>query len=260
LGRTTSEERRRAAYGDRTKLGYGYVQEMLSGLPDPELFPITRYRDFTRNLHLLLPGSRRRIDSRMLIGIELSTSDFQEGTIAHARLPRASGDRAAQSGSWAFRTLDDYDTLTGFRLRFAGDPPESVQLTLQESPHSRKILGSWTFRPAHSAAGDAWIISARLKPFSFGRGATDFVLQIRTTPTDKAAPEIVGVEVVGIKVDLANYQIVQREGGCFTAFRKDFLNEMQVSRDAAWRRYLQGLSRDSRQSPPRVEAAAEPGL
>jgi hypothetical protein len=233
---------------------------MLAGLPDPELFPITRYRDFTRNLHLLLPGSRRWIDSRMLIGIELSASNFQEVTIAHARLTRAAADRAAQPGDWAFHTADDYDTLTGFRLRFAGDPPDSVQFTLRESPHSHKILGSWTSRAAPLAAGDAWTFPVRLKPFSFGRGATDFVLQIQTTPTDKAVPEIVGVEVVGIKVDLADYQIVQREAGCFTAFRKDFLSEMQVSRDVAWRRYLKNLSRDLRQSSPRVEPAAEPGL
>jgi len=42
-------ERKLAAYGDRTRFGYGYVKDILEGIPDKEVAPATRYSDYGRH-------------------------------------------------------------------------------------------------------------------------------------------------------------------------------------------------------------------
>jgi hypothetical protein len=240
------EQRKRLAYGDRTDLGYGYVEEIVAGLPDPEHFPVTRYRDFTRNLHLLLPGHRRRIDSRMLIGIDLTDSDLREQTIAAARPLAGAISGAGQAASiWTFQTGDDFDTLTGIRLRFArterGLSP-ALQIRLLASPRRPDILGAWSAPPGTPDAQGWWTVPLRLQPFSFGRGRTDFALEIEAATDDGVPPKIEAVEIRGVKVDLADYRVVHRDGGCWTALRSDFLEELHASGRSDWQQYLRNLA------------------
>ena len=75
---TTPTQRTLEAYGDKTIMGYGYLEKVLHGIPDEHFFPFMRYPYYDMNAEVVFPGQRYQIDKRMLVGIDLAPQDLIE--------------------------------------------------------------------------------------------------------------------------------------------------------------------------------------
>lgn len=215
----TSEEQRKGRLYE--SFGYTYIKEVISQLPEPWIFPVTRYVNYTHVIDAFLPIHVVRIDPRVLIGINIPDVDTKEAFIASAQL---------RDGYWAFHTTNDYDTLTVFRVVFdAYNESSKIQVILYSDTSLKTILGTWEIN------GDRLQLPEPLHHFSFTRGSRDFILKF--TPST----HIVRVDVYGIKVDLTNYEVAHRQENNFTAIEKSFLARMRKDQNAEWLTFLNNL-------------------
>ncbi len=220
--------------------GYDYITYITSIIPEPWIFPVTRYINYTHNIDILLPVNSRTIDRRVLIGIDIPDEDMKEAVITTAhRLVKQSDGRVAY---WTFNTIQDYDTLTGFH--FLMNDASSVlptKITLFKNSSETEILGSWMFEPDKNEKDQTvYTLPVRLKNFSFNRGSEDFVIKLEqpeyTSTNMFSNIEYIGVN--GVKVDLGDYQIVHRSGRNFTALTHDFLHTIEKDDMKAWKQFL----------------------
>ncbi|MCM8774753.1 MAG: hypothetical protein NC930_00115 [Candidatus Omnitrophica bacterium] len=241
--RTTSlEQRKLQTYGDLTGIGYGYLRKIVDGIPEPSIFPVTRYRNYTQNAYLYFPGYRYKIDDRILIGIDLPPEDLIENYVAPARSVYQAVDSNSNRSMWAFVTVLDFDTLTGFQLHFDSPPPpdpQNISLTLFYSPSNQTALGRWSWNRISLQQSTFLKLSEALHQFSFSRGSLPFVIGIDIRPVQgRTSPGISQVDVIGIKVNLNGYTIIHREGQCFTALKNDFLTAIERNDLQDWQKYL----------------------
>ena len=146
LATNSIEELRVAECGDRNGDGYGYVRDILAGIPDDRFFPFTRYANYTRGVRLVFPGFGNRIDRRMIVGIDLQDAEMAEGLVAEAIPVRPSKPTTSPVSIWAFQTIDDYDQMTAIVFLLQERRPTTqheVRVTLVDSPKNPKELGSW---------------------------------------------------------------------------------------------------------------------
>ncbi len=237
LATTTPEERRLASYGDRDRLGYGYISRMMTGFPDPEAAPVVRIPEDDPRPMALLAGIRSRHEDRVLIAIGVSDADIRERVIARA-------DRRAD-GTWAFRTVTDFETLTAFRFSIASTSPARMPVVLRHSPqHPRHTIGEWEVPvPVHRDDVVEFRLANPVRRFSLGRGATPFLLEISGIDRGQtSAAPVSAIDVLGVKIDMSPYEVVNREPNCLTAIRRDFLSEIRGRPGHPWARYVESIS------------------
>jgi hypothetical protein len=246
-------ERKLAAYGDRTRFGYGYVKDILEGIPDKEVAPATRYSDYGRHPEILLSALRNRLDNRLLIGIDLSDQDLAESLIASTKQPCGpdSINRPAVTGRhpklslcFTFQTGEDCDLLTRLVVRLERPllPDNLLQAELISSPLDSRSLGEWT-GPSRGANSIEVKLPKPLRDFSIGRGATDFIVRLSTS-NDTAAEmrKLVGLDIYGVRVNVSDYIILNRDRKCFAAVQRSFLKKLQSRNDSRWLTYLKGIT------------------
>lgn len=241
---TDFEERKLQAYGTHELLGYGYLRKIVDPIPEEDLFPLTRYRHYTQDVHLFFPGHRYRIDDRILVGIDLPPQDLRPHLIGRALKfqDRLVGNRRLTT--WQFVTAYDYDDLTGLLLEFMPPPipSQNLRITLRHSPRNPQILGQWIFRHITGGPTTEIKLDPPVRHFSFSRGALAFIVEIeQEVEAGLPPPAIAELGIIAIKVNLKNYETLHQEEQCFTALRKDFLQQIETQGPDSWRRYLEYL-------------------
>jgi len=227
--RTTPEQRRLDSYGDCAALGYGYLQRVTTGIPDPAIRPVVRYKHYNLHGDRVLVDRASRTDPRILVGIELGNADL-EAQVIEARPLLVDGLMQA----WTFETVDDFDLLQGVRIAFAAASPSTRQLRIQlfGDPNRKTALGAWTIDTAAGSTTADLMLSPPVEKFSIDRGGMPFLLEITGAP-------IASAQLLARTADLRNFSIVHRSGGCFTAVRGDLLDE--AARDRAWAAWIESL-------------------
>ncbi len=216
------------------RFGYGYIRDIVSRIPEKDIFPITRYPDYTKNVHLYMSEFRNRIDNRLLIGIGLEEKDTHEVIISNAHFRK---EPLLEKNVWAFQTIDDFDTMTGLVFYFE-EPNLKISIPIKvnlisELPYSQ-IKETWNFeiKPRNTVFH---LPGAGLSNFSFGRGATDFILLV------DSKEKIKKIEVLGIKVNLTDYKIINRTDTNFFAIRNDFFQQIETQNLTEWKRFLKEI-------------------
>lgn len=229
VARTTAEQRRLDSYGDCAALGYGYLQRVMKGLPDPSIRPVVRYKHYHRHGDQVLVDRASRTDPRILVGIELGNADLDAQVIA-ARPRLVDGLTQA----WTFETIDNFDLLQGIRITFATTSPSPRQLRIQlfGDPNRKTALGAWTIDAAAGTTTADLMLTPPVEEFSIDRGGMPFLLEITGAP-------IASAQLLARTADLRNFSTVHRSGGCFTAIRADLLDE--AARDWAWGAWIESL-------------------
>jgi len=239
---TTEEQRKGRTYAS---YGYDYITYISSIIPDPQIFPVTRYINYSHNVEMLLPINVVKTDGKVLIGINLPEEDTKEGVITTAHRSEKQSD--GTKDYWAFNTIQDYDALTGFRflmddVRFVSP----IKITLFNDASEEKILGSWIVEPDGKGNKDiVFTLPIKIKKFSFLRGSRDFIIVLEQMKNADVniLNHIEYIEVYGIKVNLEDYQIVHRSGRNFTALTHDFLRSIEKDDMKAWKQFLSQLEK-----------------
>jgi hypothetical protein len=121
--------------------------------------------------------------------------------------------------------------------------PLTIRLTVFPTQLSHNPLGSWTLDHILPALDFTYKLTEPLRQFSFGRGATPFLLKVEIVAEEGASvAQISSIKILGVKIDLSDYSIVHRDGGSFTAVKTTFLAAIQSQGAESWRRYLRALS------------------
>lgn len=242
LSSSSLDERKLISYGDRTKSGYGYVREVLSGIPNPKLAPLIRYERELPAIRSLLPGNRWREDRRLMIGIDVGSRALYEPSILQAGRTRSDRDGIQGRETWTIRVINNYDYLTGVQLHFdpASSVPTRLKLRLLDDEIRRTPLGEWqaVFDPL--VTGSPWTISfpELLRPFS----RSFFAIEIEKSPRDGL--QLFTINPMGVRIDLAGYTVLHRSQGCFTAMRTQALESIRSAGPpgAGWRKWIESLA------------------
>lgn len=238
-------QRKLEAYGDRTIMGYGYLTDILRGIPDPRFFPFVRYSYYGMNAEIVFPGERTKIDRRMLVGIDLEAGDLTEGKVVDAQpMARGRTPEGFMTG-WAFLTTWDYDRLTGIKIGVS-NPAHAARQNFKANllrSHAEPVqIAQWTWPSAELSDPLILKFSEPVKEI-YSRGSLPFLLFIENSPADgSAAAEITRVEILGIKVLTEGYTVFHRENRCFAALQTSFLREIAARGPESWRQYLLGVS------------------
>jgi len=245
LFESTSTMKQRV-YGNCNKMGYGYLEEMISFIPEPDIFPTMRYSDFNRFPHVLFSDTRRQYDERLLVGISLHENETQEMEITKAQL--ISGETDSLQATLTFQTRDNYDLLTGIIINLDDESESQSQIlsvTLYESPIHFVVVGQWDVAIPEGQLSTTYAISDPIQDFSHNRGKTDFILTIESRD-HIPLPNIRDITILGIKVDISEYTVYNRVSDnnrfCFAAIKNSFLNEINAKGDAKWQDYLNKVS------------------
>jgi hypothetical protein len=243
--RASEAQRKIETYGDRSIMGYGYLTDILRGIPDPRFFPFVRYSYYGMNAEIVFPGERTRIDRRMLVGIDLEAGDLTEGKVVDAQ-PMVKGrtPEGFMSG-WAFLTTWDYDRLTGIKIGIS-NPAHAARQNFKANllrSHAEPVsIAQWTW-PSEELSDPLTLKFSEPVKEIYSRGSLPFLLFIENSPAEGSAPaEITRVEILGIKVFTEGYTVFHRENRCFAALRTSFLREIAARGPESWRRYLLGVS------------------
>jgi hypothetical protein len=226
----TSEQRRLDAYGDCGARGYGYVSRVIAKLPEAEASPLIKYHGYDRFGALVLPFERKRIDDRILVGINLRDDDLAEQMVTCRPW--------SDAGSWFVRVDEDVDTLTGFRIDPGRAPTlqdAQLDVTLYDTPQRRHELARWTFEiPARTAGPITLRPEDQLKPFSVHNRSVGLLFDVKGVPLARFA-------LLVIPVDTRRYVRVGRQGGCTTWVRGDLEPAVRAD-DGPWRAWADSLA------------------
>lgn len=239
---TTREQRRLAYYGNLSGTGYGYIKQIVQAIPEAKFFPVTRYSTYTQNAHLFFPFERKQIDSRMIVGINLTAHDLKESPIVQAKNISQNFPPRPNQTFWAFATSNDYDTLTGFRIKLgpSSAPIEKISIFLFTGPGKDGQPGfSWNWSSISSDSEIFLKLPEQLDSFSFDRGHKPFVIALSIHSSSLIVPE--QVVVYGIKVNLKNYTIINQIQSCFTAIDNKFLAQIRRSYNIPWLNYIESI-------------------
>lgn len=229
--RADREERKLLTYGDRDRWGYGYLEEVVERLPDDGSVPVIRTGPGRRAVGDLLPGYRRRLDRRLIVGIGVGEDEMRPAAVARATpVP-------GRPAEWTFTTGRDCDLLVGVRIEARGAPfpaGTTVNVSVFPEPTADRGIGQWQARTPVSTASIEACPDEPLQAVSIHRGATPFLLRI---DVPGGAPPIGSVLVVGQRVDLRHFRIVHRSGACWTAVEESFLASLRARHPPEWRRF-----------------------
>ena len=210
------EERKELAYG---RLGYGYIKQILPHIPEKDFFPLIRYPDFHRDTQVLFDGLYKNVDDRILIGVRLKHQDMREKIIARAV--------SLRNNYWQANVTSDCDTLTG--LNIVSEKPQTLKLKLYDSPKNMRLLGQWQFELKKN---DNFLTTTPpVNSFAILHNNTPFLIEAQSeSPLESMA-------LIGIKINLSGYTVVNKNGGNFTALKTDFLEQI-TSENSGWTNFL----------------------
>ena len=231
---------RRAYYGDCGGRGYGYVTRVLEGYPEPDMRPRVRYPDYDRDVHVVLPAFRPRVDERVLIAIDVPDALSHDERIAVAR---RTDELPAPASRWLFATKWEFDLFTAARVQLERplEQPTRFDVVLRHSTLDPSPLARWHVELPAGAGPLLTLGPDRpFERFSYTRGGIDFVLDV--TVGDPGV-SIVAVEAIGVRVDTRGYTVVRRDGGCFVAVRTDLLEAIRGRADDPWSNWLERVRR-----------------
>jgi hypothetical protein len=146
---------------------------------------------------------------------------------------------------WIFMTTWDYDLMTGVKIHIknpSGQSRQHFKATLLRSPSDPSVLANWDWANVEPANPLTLHFD---KPVTeiYGRGSMPFILILETqSPDGKMPADVASVEILGIKVNIADYTIVQEEGRCFTALKSSFLEKILGTDSKEWKHYLSSLT------------------
>jgi len=243
---TNIEDRKINSYGNCNNFGYGYLKKIVDKLPDANIFPDARYKDYQKFVFLLFPGYRNKIDTRLKAGIDLDKEDIRETLITTAVLEKREITKKKELNRWTFQTVNDYDLLTGFRIYFEKpflSPEQNISINLIHSVNDNRSLGNWAFKSIINQKVLTYHLPKPIPNFSFSRGATDFILEIENISKDNTALQKINkIEILGVKVDLSGYTIINREQKCLTAVKTSFLKKVKKEGPESWRKYFREIT------------------
>lgn len=236
-------------YGDCNGIGYGYMEKIVPLIPDLNMFPVIRYNSYNRFPHVLFSDTRTYYDNKILIGIDLDEDATQETLISQAVLK--SIETNSSRSTWTFQTGFDYDLLTGFIFNFKNDFPfqtQNLEIILYDSAKNYVEIGQWIVTiPNKKKSFYIFNLEKPISHFSFGRGATDFIIVINNLGIDDTSTSrISGIDILGVKVDISSYTIFHKDFDhderCFAAIKNSFSQEIQDNNLTSWKRYLEDVS------------------
>ncbi|MBT7073328.1 MAG: hypothetical protein HN922_00290 [Anaerolineae bacterium] len=245
LHRSTSNDLFVTNYGYCNKVGVGYLRKIVPSIPDTEIFPVVRYGDWYRYPHVLFRDRRIKNDNRVLIGIDLHKNDIRETKITEAVMESA--DKTIST--WLFHTGFDYELLTGYNFLLCDNSSlveEKYIVTLYDSYKNYEEIGQWFFTIQNNNERISTIhLDEPISDFSFTRGATNFVLELKNITPNNSNKNICGIEILGVKIDIRDYTIFHLEENkklCFSAIKNSFYQEIKNDDLTLWQNYLDGIS------------------
>jgi hypothetical protein len=156
-----------------------------------------------------------------------------EGVIATATCIKAGNGESL----WQFATVTDVDTFVGLDVIASGGAEATLvgRVELIAGPHDPSILAAGRISATSEARGRLEFRPMPIRRFSMGRGDTPFLISVAgVTPKN--------IEVLGIRNDLSEYEILNREGDCFVAVRKKDLSGLLSGQDRErWLAYFKRL-------------------
>lgn len=243
---TNIEDRKLLSYGNCNNFGYGYLKKIIDKLPNANIFPDTRYKDYQKFVFLFFPGYRNHIDNRLKVGIDLSDEDLKESLITEGLLVKRELINNKDISRWSFKTIDNYDQLTGFKLYFdkkSTSVNQEIKINLYANIYEKSPSYRWFFTVTSINSEFTYRLSNPVANFSYDRGGTDFVLEIENAPLDDlTVNEISLIEILGRKVDLSGYLIINKEQRCFTAVKKSFIDQIDKKGPESWRQYFKEIT------------------
>ena len=234
---TTEDQRMGRTY---TSLGYDYIKNIVSFLPNKSIFPVTRYSNITNHIEIIFPQNTHALDSRVLIGIGIFDADMQTNVIASANRLHTN----AHTSVWSFQTIWDYDTMNSIQLLTDGVISLPIKISLYSDLLNHTLLGSWIFLPStYEKDRYTFLLPQPIYNFSFNKGSADFIIELADVDNSTSVDDhVTGVIILGKKVDLHLYHIVQKNGNNFTALRNDFFEEIERNNIPEWKQFLSKLS------------------
>ncbi|MCM8786997.1 MAG: hypothetical protein NC935_02970 [Candidatus Omnitrophica bacterium] len=244
---TTTEDRKNIYYGYCNNFGYGYVKEIVSKIPEKGIIPEIRYKDYQKFIDLFLPLSRYKKDDRLKIGINLSDNDIKESKITEAFLIGKHNMDGKEETVWKFNTENDYDIMTGIKLSLEKNDnikPLIVKfkITLYPSIYETTPLNHWVIENIPFSSILIYRFPKPIINFSYNRGCVDFILKIEYPSGNKKDIKINSVEILGVKVDIKDYKIINRKEKCFTAIKKTFYKKILEEKISPWILFLKEIN------------------
>ena len=202
-------------FGDCEPAGYGYLQRVLTLYSrweaNPQKRPLIRYGDFDHKTEYVFEPTRFEIDRSLMIAIGVRDVDTRERAIRDAL-------RGADS-VWRLPMDTHLDRLTRIEIELDPSAPLSDDVRLRLFINDRAPTALWTAQgvPMSTTSNRAERRVEFVAPPSLGE------FPERATPLamrfDDALP-VRRVTVYGVPIAIDEYDIVTREGGCFTAVRQ----------------------------------------
>ena len=119
-----------------------------------------------------------------------------------------------------------------------------IKISLYSDLLNHTLLGSWIFLPSTFEKDRyTFLLPQPIYNFSFNKGSADFIVELEDVDNSTSVDDHVsGVIILGEKVDLHLYHIVQKNGNKFTALRNDFIEEIERKNIPEWKQFLSKLS------------------
>ena len=202
-------------FGECEPAGYGYLQRVLTVYShweaNPRKRPLIRYGDFDRKTEYVFEPTRFEVDPSLMVGIGVRDVDTRERAIREAL-------RGAD-GVWRLSMETDLDRLTRVEVELDPSADPSRDMGLRLYINERATTPVWTAHgvpPSTSIPGTERRLEFVAPPSLSGFRAQVGSLSVRF---DDAAA-VRRVIAYGVPVSINDYDIVSREGGCFTAVRQ----------------------------------------
>jgi hypothetical protein len=216
--------------------GYKYIRDVTENIPDPNLMPVTRYYDHTKLAHLYLPKFRNRIEDKLIIGIGINNNDLSEQIIAPANFLKSKRGKYF----YTFQTIHDYYSLTAIEFKFDTNitvDDLEIKTAIYSKYPKNETKSIWNIKIPKNQSDYTYRLPNSLKDFSFGRGRTDFHIVLNSNQQIQIKELI----IYGVKIDLQNYTIINRQNSNFLAIDNDFYKLIINNKDIKWLNYINGV-------------------
>lgn len=220
------------------ELGYDYFEKIASLIPEKGMYPTTRYKDYTKNVHLLSNQIYSQESSKLIIGFNLSESDLSESFIAYAKEEKL---EKRDFSLWSFKTINDIDQITKIKIILNKNIQYKDKYCNGKIWKNREMsthIYEFDFDiPSLKQEISIYLPNNNNNKFSFGRGSVDFIIQINCI----SSLSINSIEIYGLKVNLSNFRIIHNYNMNFLAIDKEFYKSILRDNNNEWKGFLYNL-------------------